>query len=226
LGSETSVAVAITARGLADYQLMFRLGEDSLRHNSFLDCGAGASSFGAQVRLRGGSVISVDPAYLEDAEAIRGRVEHNLAGARQWLTQHSSAVNWDHLGSIEDYLRGSELVLDLFIDDFATHPEHYIASALPHLPLPDNAVDIALCANLLFAYCEILTATDVASAILELARIARSQVLIHPICDRSGSRVGYLPMVIDALTEHGLRTEVFTASASWLANSETLRVIA
>jgi hypothetical protein len=220
------LSVAITARGLRDYAAMFDLDDTVLQRATFLDCAAGASAFGAQVRLQGGAVISADPAYRDGADAIRSRVAHSLAGAHSWLTQRHSAINWTFLGSIEAYVRSSELVLDLFVYDLLNNPQHYIAGAMPELPLPDNVVDVALCANLLFAYSEMFTAEQTTAAIVDLVRVARAQVLIHPTCDRSGEPVDYLDTVLDGLTARGLGTEVFTPSASWLANARTLRVIA
>lgn len=134
-GGESQL-VAITARGLGDYTRMFCLDENSLRENSFLDCASGASTFGAQLRLRGGSVISAAPTYRDGALAIRNRVEHNLAGAPAWLKQNSRSTNCDYLGSIDAYIRCSELGLDLFTHDLRSHPEHYLAAALPCLSLP------------------------------------------------------------------------------------------
>jgi hypothetical protein len=133
---------------------MFDLDDAELHQSSFLDCASGASTFGAQMRLRGGTVLSVDPVHNEGAEAIRRRVETNLAGARSWLVQQDDAINWDYLGSPDAYVGASTAGLDLFTYDFAAHPCHCVAGALPQLPLPDNAVDIALCANFLFAYSE------------------------------------------------------------------------
>jgi hypothetical protein len=218
------VGIAITARGLNDYAQMFDLDDAVLGQNSFLDCASGASTFGAQVRLRGGTVISLDPAYSQDAEIIRGRVETYLAGARSWLMQQDDAINWDYLGSPDAYVCSSTVGLDLFTYDFTAHPCHYVAGALPRLPLPDNAVDIALCANFLFAYSESSDATETASAIGELTRVARSHVLVHPIRHRSGAAVQYLETVLAQLSAQDVHVDIWTPAASWLLNAQTLRV--
>src|SRR5690606_8688826 len=55
--------IAVTPRHLADYRIMFLRTDEELRSGRMLDCPAGASPFGAQVRARGGTVVSVDPAY-------------------------------------------------------------------------------------------------------------------------------------------------------------------
>jgi hypothetical protein len=97
---------------------MFDLDDAELHQSSFLDCASGASTFGAQMRLRGGTVLSVDPVHNEGAEAIRRRVETNLAGARSWLVQQDDAINWDYLGSPDAYVGASTAGLDLFTYEF------------------------------------------------------------------------------------------------------------
>ena len=52
-----STAIAVTARDLADYRHMFALGDDMLAQCAFLDCASGASTFGAELRARGGQVL-------------------------------------------------------------------------------------------------------------------------------------------------------------------------
>ena len=216
--------VAITARGLTDYMHMFDLDDAALTQRSFLDCASGASAFGAQVRLRGGTVISVDPAYSSSVETIRERVQTNLAGARSWLMQRDAAINWDYLGSARAYIATSTMGLDLFSYDYTAHRHHYVVGALPRIPLPDNVVDVALCANYLFAYGELTDAAQTAAAIAELARVARSHVLIHPLRHRCGAPVDDLDPVLDQLSAQDLSVEISTPSASWLVNAQTLRV--
>jgi hypothetical protein len=56
--------VVVTPRPPSDYRNMFLL-DDGLLEGPILDCPGGASPFGAQVRARGGIVVSVDPAYRQ-----------------------------------------------------------------------------------------------------------------------------------------------------------------
>ena len=48
--------------------------------------------------------------------------------------------------------------------------------------------------------------------------------MVHPITARSGESIANLADVIAAVTARGLRVDVFTASGSWLANAETVRI--
>jgi hypothetical protein len=138
--------------------------------------------------------------------------------------QHDAAINWDYLDSPAAYAATSTVSLDLFTYDYTDHPHHYVAGALPRIPLPDKAVDVAVCANFLFAYGEVTNAIQTAAAIAELARVARSHVLIHPFRHRSGAPVDYLDPVLDRLSAQNLSVEISTPAASWLINAQTLRV--
>ncbi len=103
-------------------------------------------------------------------------METNLARARSWLVQQGDVINWDYRGSPDAYVGASTAGLDLFTYDFMAHPRHSVAGALTRLPLPDNAVDIAVCANFLFAYSEMSDATETVSA-PRLAQAASSDLL-------------------------------------------------
>jgi hypothetical protein len=59
---------------------------------------------------------------------------------------------------------------------------------------------------------------------MELARVARSQVLIHPIGHHYGTTVNYSEQVLAELRARGFHAEVGTAPGSWLKHARTLRV--
>lgn len=211
------VPSAVTGRGLFDYRYMFDLDVEALAGVSVLDCPAGASPFGAQLRARGGTVTSVDPVYDQDTETIAARVATNLAGARGWLAAHAAHIDWDYLGSPDAYLRACELAADLFTVDYTSHREHYRAAALPDLPFPDGTFDLALSAHLLFAYPQHLDPHDHVAALLELARVTRGEVRVHPVCDPTATRYPHLDHVRAVLAEHDVDTELRSSEKSWIA---------
>ena len=90
-------SVTVTARSLADYQSMFALDDADLIAGPILDCPGGASSFGAEVRTRGGQVISVDPAYGTGAAHIAERVQLNLRDAGRILAASTIPIDWGYL---------------------------------------------------------------------------------------------------------------------------------
>jgi hypothetical protein len=220
-----STAIAVTARGLDDYRQMFALDDDTLAQCEFLDCASGASSFGAQLRSRNGQVLSVDPLYGAGLDAVRQRALHNLNNCEQWLSAHTDVIDWDHLGSPAAYRRKGLRSLTLFTADFAAHPDRYLAASLPSIPLGDDAVDVALCANFLFAYADAFDANFHVAAITELARVARSEVLIHPISARDGRNLGDFTDAVDrGLSAAGLHTQIFLAPSTWLRGASTMRI--
>jgi hypothetical protein len=220
-----STAIAVTARGFDDYRHMFALDDDTLVQCDFLDCASGASSFGAEVRARGGQVLSADPLYGAGLDAVRERALHNLNNCERWLSTHADVIDWDHLGSPAAYRRNGLRSLAQFTADFATHPDRYLAASLPSIPLDDDAVDVALCANFLFAYADTFDASFHVAAITELARIARSEVLIHPISARDGVNLDDFAAAVDrGLSAAGLHTQTFIAPSTWLRGASTMRI--
>lgn len=218
-------AIAVTARGLDDYRHMFALDDSMLTQHRFLDCAAGASSFGAELHARNGDALSVDPLYGAGLDAVRERALHNLNHCEQWLSTHTDVIDWAHLGSPAAYRRNGLHSLELFSADFATHPDHYLAGSLPTIPIADDTVDVALCANFLFAYADTLDVDFHISAITELARTARSQVLIHPVNARDGRSLDdFTAAVGRGLSAAGLRTKTFIAPSTWLRGASTMRI--
>lgn len=220
-----SSAVAVTARGLDDYRLMFDLDDEKLAHCYFLDCASGASAFGTELRARGGQVLSIDPLYGDGLDAVCERALHNMNHCEQWLGTHTDVIDWDYLSSPAAYRRSGLRSLALFRADFAAHPDRYLAAALPSIPLNDDAVDVALCANFLFAYADTFDVDFHVAAVTELTRITRSEVLIHPINARDGQDIDDFTAAVErGLSAAGLHTQTFIAARSWLRGASTMRV--
>jgi hypothetical protein len=72
--------IVVTPQSLSDYRDMFLLRDDDLLGGPILDCPGGASPFGALVRARGGTVVSVDPEYHRPLEVLVERVRPAGAG--------------------------------------------------------------------------------------------------------------------------------------------------
>src|SRR5437588_812656 len=78
-----------------------------------LDCPGGSSPFGAQVRARGGTVISVDPAYTMAKDELAARIRSDLAKLRVWVDANLDVGNWDYLGNPDALMRWWDLAVDL-----------------------------------------------------------------------------------------------------------------
>ena len=217
--------IAVTARGLFDYRSMFLLDDNAINSTSFLDCAAGASSFGAQVRARNGRALSVDPIYDQPAEQIVARVRNNLANSGKWFAANDAAIDWNYLGTHLAYCRATDAILDLFADDYRRSPSQYLAGRLPNLPLADDAVDMCLTSNFLFAYSELMSAREHIESLLELTRVARSEVRAHPVDHRGGSDISLLvEEVCEGLTAAGCTVKLVAPEHSWLKGARTMIV--
>ena len=95
-------------------------------------------------------------------------------------------------------ISGDDGSLALFAEDFVAQPDSYLA-----------AVD----------------ADFHVAAITEMARVARSEVLIHPVGARDGHDIDdFTAAVAQRLSAAGLHTETFPAPGTWLRGASTMRI--
>ena len=73
---------------------MFALSDADLIAGPILDCPGGASSFGAQVRARGGDVVSVDPMYHASAAEILRRSAESRRRIHHYQSDHPDQFHW------------------------------------------------------------------------------------------------------------------------------------
>jgi hypothetical protein len=207
--------VAVTSRALADYRQMFLLSDDELRAGPILDCPAGTSPFGAQARARGGTVVSVDPAYEQDREELLNRSRSDIQRATAWVTANPQLVDWEHVGTPDAMRRAYELALDLFAADFALDGDRYVAAALPRLPFTDDSFRLALSSHLLFVYPQHLDLDAHEAAIQELVRVTHGEVRIYPLVDTLAQPYPHLDALLERLAQHGIVSELRRAECAW-----------
>jgi hypothetical protein len=225
--SEAIGRLVITPRALADYRQMFDLSEADLLRGPILDCPGGASPFGAQVRARGGSVVSVDPAYGLPPETLMAQVRDDLARVADWLRAQDGTINWEHVGSPESQRRTFELGADLFAIDYAAQwPDdtRYVAASLPDLPFGDRHFSLAVCSHLLFVYPEYLDFDAHVASLLELVRVTDGEVRVFPLIDTTSTVYPRLADIRAALAEHGVASELRPARCMWQYGGDQLFV--
>jgi hypothetical protein len=207
--------LAITPRALADYRDMFVLTDDDLTGGPILDCPGGASPFGAQVRARGGAVVSVDPAYDRPPEELTAMVRDDIERTYAWAATQHETVNWSYLGSADAMRRAFEVAADLFATDYAPGGPWYVAARLPDLPFPDRYFRLALCSHLLFCYPEYLSFADHLAGLLELTRVTAGEVRVFPLVDTTATVYPLLSDLRTELAERGVHTAIRPANCSW-----------
>lgn len=216
--------LVITSRPLADYRNMFLLTEEELAGGPILDCPAGSSPFGAQVRARGGTVVSVDPAYaLPRAELVR-RLDLDLAKLGPWVSANAGNADWSYLGSPDALMRTWELANDYFLTDFAPDGERYVAASLPSLPFPDKHFSLTLSSHLLFTYPNFLSFETHLASLLELVRVTAGEVRAYPLVDTAAVSYPRLDELRAALLAGGARSEVRGAGCAFNVGGDEMLV--
>ncbi|ROO86419.1 hypothetical protein EDD29_3986 [Actinocorallia herbida] len=202
--------VLVTSRDFAEYRAMFALDDTTLDTARILDCPGGAGDFGFRVRERGGRAVSVDPIYALEPAALTLRVQEELdRGVRRaHAVPHLYDFSWT--GGLAQYVRRRERAAQRFLVDYALDRENYLDAALPDLPFPDGAFDLALVPNLLFVYAGLFDPAWHRRAVAELVRVAR-EVRIHPVTDADGRPYPHLPALRADLAAAGIGTSLVEA---------------
>lgn len=190
-------------RSFDEYRAMFALDEDHLA-GRILGCGDGPASFNAQATRRGSTVISCDPIYRWDVEAIQRRIDQTYEQVLEQTRQNQHEFVWASIKTVDELGRTRMAAMRDFIADFPTgkHEGRYVEAELPSLPFDDRSFDLALCSHLLFLYSAQLGEAFHYAAVTELCRIAR-EVRIFPLLALGGSPSPFIESCVQRLGEAG-----------------------
>jgi hypothetical protein len=214
--------IVVTPRSLSDYRDMFLLEEGDVLGGPILDCPGGASPFGAQVRARGGTVVSVDPEYHRPRHALVERVRADLERTAAWMDANPGNFDWSYLGSPRAVTRAFELAAELFATDYAPDGRRYVAAGLPHLPFGDRRFRLTLSSHLLFSYPAHLDFDAHVAGLEELVRVTAGEVRVYPLVDTAGRPYPRLEEVRAALADQGVDSEVRAARCAWQPGGDQL----
>jgi SAM-dependent methyltransferase len=201
-GSGAVGGFAFQGRTLAEYERFFDL--DPGAWASVLDCGAGPGSFAAEVTDT--TVVAADPAYASPVARLRERSAACLDDLARRLPEIRDRFVWTFYDDPADRLRWFRRAHERFFADLSAAPGRYVAAALPRLPFRRDAVEVCLCAHLLFLYGDRLDAAFHRRAVEELCRVARSEVRIYPLVGLDGSPSPHLEPTVAALEAAGHET--------------------
>jgi SAM-dependent methyltransferase len=182
-------------RSFDEYRRMFAVTDADLT-GRILGCGDGPASFNAEATQRGARVVSCDPIYRFDADAIRGRIAETRALVLEQTSRNAHEFVWASITSIDALERVRMQAMDLFLADYTQGRAdgRYIDATLPALPFDDGAFDLALCSHLLFLYSAQFDEAFHEAAVAELCRVAR-EVRVFPLLALGGARSPHLEPV-------------------------------
>ncbi|MFD6107456.1 hypothetical protein ACFWFQ_32875 [Nocardia salmonicida] len=217
--------ILVSSRSLGEYQAMFALTEDDLGRR-ILDCPGGAAGFAAEVMERGGDVTACDIAYFDNG------VEHVAATAvaeadrgNEYVRQHADAYRWTFFADPDEHRRARRESAQHFATHTRTSPERYIPARLPTLPFADNTFDLALSSHLLFSYADDLDYTFHHQAIIELARVATTEVRLFPLIPiGSSARYPQLDQLLADLSHSGIRGRIVEVDYEFQAGAHEMLV--
>jgi hypothetical protein len=189
-------------RNFDEYAAMFALdGRDLSRH--VLGCADGPASFNAEASARGARVVSCDPLYRFTPAQIASRIAEVTPAMLAQTSANADGFVWDRFTSVEELGRARHEAMDCFLEHYAEAGiNRYVAAALPMLPFPDKAFDLALSSHFLFLYSAQLSLEFHLAAVRELCRVA-SEVRIFAVLTLARDTSPHLNRVIDALARDG-----------------------
>jgi hypothetical protein len=174
-------AVAPWGRSFDEYRSMFSLSDRDL-DLKILDCGGGPASFNAEGTRHGHSIVSCDPLYEFEAEAIANRIRVTYDQILEQTRLNQTEFVWSTIRSVAELGELRLSAMRTFLDDYpAGRPAgRYVRGELPSLPFADGSFELALSSHFLFLYTEQFDEAFHRAALLEMSRVAR-EVRVFPL---------------------------------------------
>ncbi|PKV82514.1 methyltransferase domain-containing protein [Nocardia fluminea] len=201
--------ILVSSRSLAEYQAMFALTDDDLDRR-ILDCPGGAAGFTAEVSRRGGDVTACDVAYFGDGlEQVAATAVAEADRGNRYVREHADAYSWTFFADPDAHHRARRESAEHFAAHARAAPDRYVAARLPTLPFPDHTFDLVLSSHLLFSYADDLDYAFHYRSIVELARVAITEVRLFPLTPiGSSKRYPRLEQLLADLSEVGIRSRI------------------
>jgi hypothetical protein len=182
----------LLGRTFEEYRRYFLLEPDRLVGKRVLDVAGGVSSFCAEANDLGIKVTSLDPIYSLSPQQITERSGTDLDSVYRTIGQVPT-YRWGYYKN-PDYMRQlRERAFTLFLADYTTHSERYVAGGLPIVPFTDSEFDLTLVSYFLFAYQDRLDYEFHRDSILEIMRVTRGEARIYPTVTFEAEPSDYIP---------------------------------
>jgi SAM-dependent methyltransferase len=203
---------------------MFDLGPAELTR-SVLDCSAGVAGFVAEARRRGTRAVAVDPAYALSRDELARLGNEDLARGSAIADEYPDRFTFGWYGDPERRLGMRNRALAQFLLDVATHPTHYVAGQLPHLPFRGGAFELAVCSHLLFTWADQLGLDWHRAALLELSRVANEARVFPTVMQGPGEAVPFWDELIEQLATEGVTADVRRVSYQFQVGADRMLVL-
>jgi len=186
--------VVLLGRTFEEYRRYFLLEPDRLRGKRVLDVAGGVSSFCAEANKLGITVISFDTIYSLPPEKIMERSDPDLESVYQAIGRVPT-YRWGYYQNPKYMRELRKRASTIFLEDYNTHPERYVAGELPRLSFANGEFDLTLVSYFLFAYQYRLGYEFHRDSILEIMRVTRGEARIYPTVTFEAHPSEYIPML-------------------------------
>ena len=212
--------VVLLGRTFEEYRRYFLLEPDALVGKRVLDVAGGVSSFCNEANELGINVTSFDPIYSLPPEKIIERSEPDLKSVYREIGRVPT-YRWAFYKNPEYMRELRQRACTIFLKDYKTHPERYVAGELPRLPFADGEFDLTLVSYFLFAYQNRLDYEFHRESILEIMRVTRDEARIYPTVTFEAQPSEYIPMLrLDPMLQRFEFTKIKT-DFEFLVNSNS-----
>jgi len=186
--------VVLLGRTFEEYRRYFLLKPDELAGKDVLDVAGGVSSFCAEANALGINVTSFDPVYSLPPEKIMERSEPDLESVYKAIGSVPT-YRWGFYKNPEYMRELRKRASTIFLSDYKTHPERYVAGELPRLPFADDEFNLTLVSYFLFAYQDRLGYEFHRESILDIMRVTKDEARIYPTVTFEAQPSEYIPML-------------------------------
>ena len=212
--------VVLLGRTFEEYRRYFLLKPDELAGKDVLDVAGGVSSFCAEANALGINVTSFDPVYSLPPEKIMERSEPDLESVYKTIGSVPT-YRWGFYKNPEYMRELRKRASTIFLSDYKTHPERYVAGELPRLPFADDEFNLTLVSYFFFAYQDRLGYEFHRESILDIMRVTRDEARIYPTVTFEAQPSEYIPMLrSDPVLQRFEFTEIKT-DFEFLVNSNS-----
>src|SRR5262249_33744944 len=127
--------------------------------------------------------IAVDPLYARSGSVLATRARADAGRGHDFMADpvRSARFVWSYFASPAEHLRQRQLAAERFAPDPGRVPGPHLAGGLPGLPFASGRFDLVLSSHLLFTYGERLALEFHVAALVELARVGRTEVRVFPL---------------------------------------------
>jgi hypothetical protein len=216
--------IVLLGRTFEEYRRYFLLEREDLIGKDVLDVAGGVSSFCAEANTLAINVTSFDPIYALPPEKIMERSQPDLESVYRAIGSVPT-YRWGYYKNPEYMRELRERASTIFLSDYRTHPERYVAGELPRLSFADSRFDLTLVSYFLFAYQDRLSYAFHRDSILEIMRVTRDEARIYPTVTFEAKPSEYVPALQSDLALKCFEFAEIKTDFEFLVNSNSfLRV--